>query len=125
MCAIIKLDGFAWVDRSGSLARVEGEMNLLQAQQQLVPHFTPRAWADDLDMGSGGGGGTAFDDNAFGDLHGNDDLYENAWNMSMGSSHSLSGARISPDFSSTTGMGGMLDSDSRMLEQALLQSNFL
>ncbi|KAL1727415.1 hypothetical protein EV714DRAFT_253939 [Schizophyllum commune] len=127
MCAIIKLDGFAWVDRSGSLARVEGEMNLLQAQQQLVPHFTPRAWADNLDLGSGGGGGggTAFDDNAFGDLHDNDDLYENAWNMSMGSGHALSSARISQDFSSTNGMSGMLDTDSRMLEQALLQSNFL
>ncbi|KAL1748675.1 hypothetical protein HDZ31DRAFT_29208 [Schizophyllum fasciatum] len=47
IAAIIKLDGFAWIDRSGSLSAVEDEMAHLQRQQQLESPFThDHVWDD-------------------------------------------------------------------------------
>ncbi|KAL1741970.1 hypothetical protein HDZ31DRAFT_44273 [Schizophyllum fasciatum] len=129
LCDILRLDGFAWVDRSGSLPAVEAEMALLQAQQQLQPSFSrsdiPNDWADSVEMASHG---TTFGDHTFSSLDqsqhtGEESMYGDAWSLSLSSSHALATASITPDFSTaTSGMAGMLD-DTHMLEQALLQSN--
>ncbi|KAI5895868.1 uncharacterized protein SCHCODRAFT_02537367 [Schizophyllum commune H4-8] len=135
LCDILRLDGFAWVDRSGSLPAVEAEMALLQAQQQLVPHYNrpdvPNGWQDDLAMT---GNPAAYDDSAFGAMQAdgprNDrppsdsHVYDGAWNLSINNhAPTLPGASITPDFpGAPAGMPGLLE-DSQMLEQALLQSS--
>ncbi|KAL1745602.1 hypothetical protein HDZ31DRAFT_36108 [Schizophyllum fasciatum] len=49
IAALMKLDGFAWIDRLGSLSWIEEKMAHLQGQQQLVPHIThDNAWEDML-----------------------------------------------------------------------------
>ena len=110
-------------------------MALLQAQQQLVPHYNrqdvPNGWQDDLAMA---GNPAAYDDPAFSAMQSNGPrndrppsdghVYDGAWNLPMNNhTPTLPGASITHDFpGASAGMPGMLE-DTQMLEQALLQSS--
>ncbi|KAL1741964.1 hypothetical protein HDZ31DRAFT_44292 [Schizophyllum fasciatum] len=127
MSAIIKLDGFAWVDRLKSLSIVEEEMALLQSQQQLVPQFThANIWAVDI-AGTG-----VYDDLSFNGLHRSrhastedDEDYDDGWSLSMHQT-GLGHASISSEVpASNFLLPTMPDSDSTtMLDPALPHVSF-
>ncbi|KAL1741973.1 hypothetical protein HDZ31DRAFT_8849, partial [Schizophyllum fasciatum] len=133
MGAIIKLDGFAWVDRSGSVSTIEGEMALLQAQQQLVPHFAHGGlWADDVaehgvhDVAERG----LYDDLSFRARPERDDddreqHYDRDWSLTMPNKSELERASISPDFPATgPSLPNMMDDSTSMLDPALPRFTF-
>ncbi|TRM58190.1 hypothetical protein BD626DRAFT_512488 [Schizophyllum amplum] len=68
---LLKLDGFTWVDHTGSVAAIEAEMALLQGKQQLVPRYMcPHVHPSDLGMQGASASDAAYaDERAFIDEH--------------------------------------------------------
>ncbi|KAL1694116.1 hypothetical protein GGG16DRAFT_47892 [Schizophyllum commune] len=124
MATIIKLDGFAWVDRSGALSPVQARMDDLHAQQQLVlsrGHLgVPSPWPGSLRI--------AQDE----DSPGRDDMSNGGSRMPseyaireegpdlLGPFHLNTGDTL--DFLPTTNVGGA-PGDAHMLDRAFVQSN--
>ncbi|KAI5895866.1 uncharacterized protein SCHCODRAFT_02573899 [Schizophyllum commune H4-8] len=119
---LFKLDGFAWVERSGAISLVESEMAYLQAQHHFVPHsWRPDAWADEMLVDG------ALEDQALGNetaALGDEDAFGDMWEMPMGDDHTslvppedFLGQAIVPG---TT--PGMVD-DPQMLGQSFLQAD--
>ncbi|KAL1678168.1 hypothetical protein EV122DRAFT_290533 [Schizophyllum commune] len=82
---LFKLDGFAWVERSGAISLVESEMAYLQAQHHFVPHsWRPDAWADEMVVDG------ALDDQVAGNdpaALGDEDAFGDMWEMPLGGDH--------------------------------------
>ncbi|KAL1751097.1 hypothetical protein FB107DRAFT_294138 [Schizophyllum commune] len=123
---IMRIDGFAWVERFGTVDYIKEAMARLDGQQQLALHRkhpgVSSTWLSDPGKARKG---AAYERGytTFGSSRASSAVYDGGSaggptvrNYLFGSSASLS-----PDFSEVTSMGEMLESESQMLEQARLQ----
>ncbi|KAL1694117.1 hypothetical protein GGG16DRAFT_31551, partial [Schizophyllum commune] len=123
---IMRIDGFAWVERFGTVDYIKEAMARLEGQQQLALH---RKHPGVLSTGPSDTGkarnGTATERGytTFGTSRTQNAVYEggSVGGLTMRNYSSGPSASHSPDFSEVTSMGGMLESESQLLEQALLQ----
>ncbi|KAI4524823.1 hypothetical protein K525DRAFT_193094 [Schizophyllum commune Loenen D] len=123
---IMRIDGFAWVERFGTVDYIKEAMARLEGQQQLALH---RKHPGVLSTGPSDTGkprnGTATERGytTFGTSRTQNAEYEggSVGGLTMRNYSSGPSASHSPDFSEVTSMGGMLESESQLLEQALLQ----
>ncbi|KAL1746550.1 hypothetical protein HDZ31DRAFT_33918 [Schizophyllum fasciatum] len=94
--ALMKLDGFSWIDRFGSLSWIDNELAHLQCQYQLVPHLPlNNVWGDVMARGGMQNALSSSDSTFLQPERG--DTYDHgspAWSLES----TQSGARILPYF---------------------------
>ena len=124
MATIIKLDGFAWVDRSGALAPVQARMDDLHAQQQLLlsrGHLgVPSPWPGSLRIAQD------EDSPVSDDMSNGGSRMPNAYAVREEAPDLLGQFRLNTgdalDFLPTASVGGA-PGDAHMLDRAFVQSN--
>ncbi|KAL1658983.1 hypothetical protein GGF50DRAFT_66217 [Schizophyllum commune] len=123
---IMRIDGFAWVERFGTVNCIKEAMARLEGQQQLALHRKHPGVSNTWSTNLGEARNRATYERGYttsGSSRAQSTVYEGG---SAGSSAVRNyplgpSATHSLDLPETTSMGGMLDSESQLLEQALLQ----
>ena len=122
----MRIDGFAWVERFGTVDYIKEAMARLEVQQQLALHRKHPGVSSTWSTNLGKARNRATYERGYttsGSSRAQSTVYE-------GGSAGISAVRKYPfgpsathslDLPDTTSMGEMLDSESQMLEQALLQ----
>uniref|UniRef100_D8Q2G5 Zn(2)-C6 fungal-type domain-containing protein n=1 Tax=Schizophyllum commune (strain H4-8 / FGSC 9210) TaxID=578458 RepID=D8Q2G5_SCHCM len=122
---IMRIDGFAWVERFGTVNYIKEAMTRLEGQQQLALHRKhPGVSSTWLSYTGKARNGAAYERGhaTFGRSPAPSAVYEGrpAYSPTLHNYPSGSSASHSLNPSGTTSMGGMLESESQMLDQALL-----
>ncbi|KAL1678164.1 hypothetical protein EV122DRAFT_212497 [Schizophyllum commune] len=127
---IMRIDGFAWLERFGTVDYIKEAMARLERQHQLALHRKhPGVSSTWLSNPGKAPNGTTYERGyaTLRSFRAQSALYEGGYASSptVRSYPFVPSATHSPDLPEATSMGGMLDSESQMLEQAMLQPSTL
>ena len=122
----MRIDGFAWVERFGTVDYIKEALARLEGQQQLALHRKHPGVSSTRSTNLEKARNRARYERGYTTSESSraqSTVYEGGSAGSSTARNHLFGssASLSPDFSEVTSMEEMLDSESQMLEQALLQ----